>query len=197
MALAATESKPAPPPETIPPVSPKPEPKPEPEPATAKAEAKPEPAPASTSAPATLVASATPTSTPLLNAPTPLLNMAATPTAPTSTAASNVKPAGGAKSKPRPPSMGEFAGRWKASPSKNVTIDLAIQPDKTFSWTVSGQQGSGQTLVGEFAYGGETLALVQENGTSMVGWLAWEDDNHFRFRIAGSFPEHPKLIFSR
>ncbi|ODT96243.1 MAG: hypothetical protein ABS79_08120 [Planctomycetes bacterium SCN 63-9] len=156
-----------------PPITPKPDPKPEPAPA---------------SAPATLVASATPVTAPLLNAPTPLLNAASPSTA---------KPTEGARPKPRPPSMGEFAGRWKASPAKNVTIDLAIQPDKKFSWTVSGSQGSGPTLNGEFAYGGETLALVQENGKSMVGWLAWEDDNHFHFRIAGSIPDHPKLDFSR
>ncbi len=101
------------------------------------------------------------------------------------------------KAKPQPPAMAEFAGTWKASPGKGLTIDLAIRPDKTFSWTVTGGQATGRPHNGAFTYGGETLALVQENGTPLVGWLVWQDSNHFRFRIAGTSPQHPGLEFSR
>jgi tetratricopeptide (TPR) repeat protein len=103
---------------------------------------------------------------------------------------------GGPESKIKPPAESSFAGSWKSSPNGDVTIDLAIQPDKKFSWSVT-NKGQTRKFDGEYTYGGDTLTLVQTNGTAMVGKLAWQDENHFNFRIAGTIPDDPGLNFAR
>ncbi len=103
---------------------------------------------------------------------------------------------GGPESKVKPPDETKFAGEWKSSPNADVTIDLAINPDKKFLWSVT-NKGQTRKFDGEYTYGGDTLTLVQTNGTAMVGKLAWPDESHFNFRIAGTTPDDPGLNFAR
>jgi tetratricopeptide (TPR) repeat protein len=103
---------------------------------------------------------------------------------------------GGPESKVKPPDEASFAGNWKSNPSGDVTIDLAINPDKKFSWSVT-NKGQTRKFDGEYTYGGDVLTLVQTNGTAMVGKLAWPDESHFNFRVAGTTPDDPGLTFAR
>jgi tetratricopeptide (TPR) repeat protein len=108
---------------------------------------------------------------------------AATPPTPTP-AAPAVKP-------------GVLAGKWNAQPARNTTIDLQFGDDDTFSWTVT-SDGKPKKITGKWSLADDVLTLAQAGqGSAMVGRVTWQADNRWSFRVMGTGPEDPGLVFSR
>jgi tetratricopeptide (TPR) repeat protein len=108
----------------------------------------------------------------------------ATPAAPAPAPAAAVKP-------------GDLAGNWKAQPSQDTTIDLRMGDDKTFTWTVT-QKGKPRPITGTWSLADDVLTLAQSGqGSAMVGRVAREEENRWNFRVIGTAPQDPGLVFSR
>jgi tetratricopeptide (TPR) repeat protein len=119
----------------------------------------------------------------LLSPPASTAGAEAAPT-PTAPAASAVKP-------------GVLAGTWSAHPAPDTTINLRIGDDGTFNWTVT-SKGKPRQITGNWSLANDVLTMAQsDRGSAMVGRVEWQADNRWSFRVVGSGPEDPGLVFSR
>jgi tetratricopeptide (TPR) repeat protein len=92
---------------------------------------------------------------------------------------------------------GVLTGSWSAHPAQDTTIDLRIGDDKTFTWTVTAK-GKPRPITGNWSLADDVLTLAQAGqGSAMVGRVAWQADNRWIFRVIGTGPEDPGLVFSR
>ncbi len=114
-------------------------------------------------------------------------------------------PAGAAQPAPEPSAAevapgaeGKLAGKWVATPAEGASIALAIGDDGGFSWTVSGPGKPATTIAGSstFADGVLTLAGKGQNG-ALAGKVAWQDADHFTFRLVSAPSQDPGLKFAR
>jgi tetratricopeptide (TPR) repeat protein len=94
---------------------------------------------------------------------------------------------------------GKLAGKWAATPAKGANIALAIGDDGRFSWATSGPGKPTATIQGTstFADGVLTLADQQGQNGALAGKVAWQDADHFNFRLPGAPPTEPGLNFAR
>ncbi|HEY2154562.1 MAG TPA: hypothetical protein VGH33_02965, partial [Isosphaeraceae bacterium] len=99
---------------------------------------------------------------------------------------------------PAPGAEGKLAGKWMATPAEGVSIALSIGDDGGFSWTVSGPGKPAATIAGPstLADGVLTLAGKGQDG-ALAGKVAWQDADHFTFRLLGAPPQDPGLKFAR
>jgi hypothetical protein len=98
-----------------------------------------------------------------------------------------------------PAAVGKLAGSWTATPGKDAKITLAIQDDGRFQWDASGPAKPPITIAGASTVAGGVLTLAAQ-GTqdgAMVGKVAWQDADHFTFRLVGGPPTDPGLSFAR
>ncbi len=92
---------------------------------------------------------------------------------------------------------GVLTGSWNAQPAQDTTIDLRIGDDKTFTWTVTAQ-GKPRPIKGTWSLADDVLTLAQAGqGSAMVGRVAWQAENRWSFRVIGTAPQDPGLVFSR
>jgi tetratricopeptide (TPR) repeat protein len=92
---------------------------------------------------------------------------------------------------------GKIAGTWRATPTKQTSINLTIRDDGTFAWKAS-VNGKPQDIAGDWSLGGRILTLAQGGHESaLVGSVTWQSADQFNFRALGGPSEDPGLTFSR
>jgi tetratricopeptide (TPR) repeat protein len=94
---------------------------------------------------------------------------------------------------------GKLPGRWSATPAQGANIALAIQDDGRFTWATSGPGKPTATIAGTSTFADGVLTLADQAGQNgaLAGNVAWQDADHFTFRLLGAQPEDPGLKFSR
>jgi tetratricopeptide (TPR) repeat protein len=97
---------------------------------------------------------------------------------------------------PTGPVPAQLAGTWSASPAKDVTISLAMDPEEGFTWKVT-ERGQSRQFQGAATFDNDVLALSPPDQPPMVGTVAWKDDAHFQFKAIGAPPNDPGLTFSK
>ncbi len=97
---------------------------------------------------------------------------------------------------PPPPPPADMAGNWTAKPSTDVTIELNLQKDGAFSWSVE-EKGRKQTIEGQAGFQDDTLALLQSEGPPLVGKVTRRGADKFLFAPPGTNDKSPGLAFSR
>jgi hypothetical protein len=145
--------------------------------------------PAAGTAPALAGTSATPA------APTP--GAAATPASAPTTAAAPASSAASEPAEAPPPPPAEFTGTWKAAPSPDTTITLALQADGAFKWDVANKGQQQESVSGRAVYVNNVLSLTQEDGPPLAGKIESKDASKFVFRLMGGGASAPALTFSR
>ena len=98
-----------------------------------------------------------------------------------------------------PSAPGTLAGTWTATPGKDAKIALAIKDDGQFNWDASGPGRQPTTIAGMSTFAAGVLTLVAKGNQdgAMVGKVAWQDADHFTFRLVGGPPTDPGLLFAR
>ena len=98
-----------------------------------------------------------------------------------------------------PADLAKLAGTWTATPAKDAKVTLAIKEDGKFSWDVSSAGKPPTTIAGSstFADGVLTLAAQGAQHGALAGTVAWQDADHFTFRLVGGPPNDPGLKFAR
>ena len=94
---------------------------------------------------------------------------------------------------------GKLPGTWLAAPAKDAKISLAIKGDGGFTWTVSAPASRRPPSRASSTYADGVLTLAGKEGQNgaLVGRLAWQDDNHFTFRLVGGPSGDTGLKFGR
>jgi hypothetical protein len=100
------------------------------------------------------------------------------------------------KTAPPTPSTPTLTGTFKASPAKDVQIELSLKDDKTFAWKFTAN-GQSQIFSGKYQIGPNSLLLTRNDGEPMDGTLERTGDNSFKFRMKGAESDDPGLSFSR
>jgi tetratricopeptide (TPR) repeat protein len=96
-----------------------------------------------------------------------------------------------------PADLKALTGVWTATPDKERTITLTLRDDARFVWAFT-EKGQTQQLEGSASYGNGLLTLAQsEEGATLVGQVALQDNGHLLFRLAGGPPADPGLDFQR
>ena len=90
----------------------------------------------------------------------------------------------------------KLVGTWTATPAKDVTISLAMGPDKGFTWKVT-DRGQSRQFQGAATFDNDVLALTPPEQPPMVGTVTWKDDAHFQFKAVGAPPSDPGLTFGQ
>jgi hypothetical protein len=89
-----------------------------------------------------------------------------------------------------------LTGTWKATPAKDVRIELALRDDKTFTWKFTAS-GKTQSFSGKYELGPKSLVLTRDDGESMDGTLERDGEGSFKFRMKDADGDDPGLSFSR
>ena len=97
------------------------------------------------------------------------------------------------------PAPGKVAGTWAATPAPSAKIVLAIQDDGKFTWTASSPGKPAMDIAGRSTLAEGVLTLAAQSGQTgaLVGKLAWQDADHFSFRLVGAPSTDPGLKFAR
>jgi len=98
-----------------------------------------------------------------------------------------------------PAAQGKLAGNWTATPGKDAKIALAIKDDGRFNWDASGPGKPPTKIAGASTFAGGVLTLAAQGSQdgALVGNVAWQDADHFTFRLVGAPPNDPGLSFAR
>ena len=81
------------------------------------------------------------------------------------------------------------------APTPTVTIDFALRPDRTFTWTVN-QNGQTQTFTGNYQLQGADLVLTRQDGQKMDGTITTQEEGGaFHFSLKNTGPNDPGLEF--
>ncbi|MEO6807635.1 MAG: tetratricopeptide repeat protein [Isosphaeraceae bacterium] len=94
---------------------------------------------------------------------------------------------------------GMLSGNWTATPAKDAKIKLAIKDDGDFTWTASTSGKPATTISGDSALSDGVLTLSGKDNQqgALAGQVAWQDDDHFTFRLVGGPSGDPGLKFAR
>ena len=90
-----------------------------------------------------------------------------------------------------------MAGTWKAAPSADLAITLALEADGAFKWDVANKGKPDGALSGRAYYVNDVLSLAQESGPPLAGKIESKDANKFVFRLMGGGNTAPALTFTR
>jgi tetratricopeptide (TPR) repeat protein len=92
--------------------------------------------------------------------------------------------------------QGKLDGTWTAQANGSTNITVTYENGNHFSWKVN-QQGQDHTISGNFSYVNGIVTMVQDQASTMVGDVSWQDDTHFTFKVLGGGPEDPGLSFTQ
>jgi len=95
-----------------------------------------------------------------------------------------------------PVSLQALEGTWHAHPTPTATVDVSLQPNHTFTWTVS-NNGQSQSFSGTYTQQGNNLVLTRSDGEKMEGLVSMTGSNELRFRLKNGNPNDPGLQFSK
>ena len=98
---------------------------------------------------------------------------------------------------PPPPPPAELTGTWKAAPSPDTAITLALKADGDFTWNVANKGQQNQSIHGRAVYVNDVLSLTQEEGPPLAGKIESKDASKFTFRLMGGGNNAPALTFTR
>ncbi len=123
--------------------------------------------------------------------------VATTPTTAPAMAPSTASPPATEPAEPPPPPPAELTGTWKAAPSPDTAITLALQPDGEYKWDVANKGQTQATITGRAVYVNNVLSLIQEDGPPLAGKVESKDASKFVFRLMGGGNNAPALTFTR
>ncbi len=94
---------------------------------------------------------------------------------------------------------GKLAGSWVATPATNTKISLVIKDDGKFSWDASSAGKPPTEIAGASTFADGVLTLAAQGGPNgaLAGNVAWQDADHFTFRVVGAPTTDPGLKFAR
>ncbi len=95
-----------------------------------------------------------------------------------------------------PVSLQALEGTWHAHPTPSATVDFSLQPNHTFTWTVS-SNGQNQSFSGTYTQDGNDVVLTRSDGQKMEGLVSMTGSNELRFRLKNGNPNDPGLQFSK
>ena len=86
-----------------------------------------------------------------------------------------------------------------ATPVKDAKIALVIKDDGKFNWDASAAGKPPTEIAGEstFTDGVLTLSAKGSPNGALAGKVAWQDADHFTFRVVGAPQSDPGLKFAR
>ncbi|MDG2103194.1 MAG: hypothetical protein P8J91_05540, partial [Pirellulaceae bacterium] len=87
-------------------------------------------------------------------------------------------------------------GDWQAASGNSNAIDLQLQDDGNFRWTVMQNDEAKTVLSGEYSLADNKLMLQPKDGGPLVGTVTLGEDQ-FQFRIAGAAPGDKGLDFRK
>jgi hypothetical protein len=122
--------------------------------------------------------------------------VAAQPSSPPGPSTDAEAPAGAGPSMPIGPVPDRLVGTWTAAPAKDVTITLALDREKGFTWKVT-DRGQSRQFQGAATFDNDVLALAPPDQPPMVGTLSWKDGGHFLFKAVGAPADDPGLTFGK
>jgi hypothetical protein len=122
----------------------------------------------------------------------PASGAAPAPAAPPAGTAASTAPA---EAPPPPPA--ELAGTWKAAPSADTAITLALEADGAYKWDVANKGQEAGSISGQAYYVNNVLSLTQEDGPPLAGKIESKEPNKFVFRLMGGGNNAPALTFTR
>jgi tetratricopeptide (TPR) repeat protein len=96
-----------------------------------------------------------------------------------------------------PPPPAQLTGNWKATPSPDTSITLALDADGAFKWDVAKKGQQNGSISGRAYYVNNVLSLTQEEGPPLAGKVESKDPNKFVFRLMGGGNSAPALTFTR
>jgi hypothetical protein len=88
-----------------------------------------------------------------------------------------------------------LVGNWKAS-ANGSQFGMNLADDGRFTWSFS-RNGKEQKVAGVFAVDGNTLAMEPDSGGTMLADLKLASNNSLSFRMVGSQPNDPALVFRK
>jgi len=103
---------------------------------------------------------------------------------------------------PKPPGSSSAAntfgvGTWKATPDAETTIEMTLESDNTFRWSVS-TAGEAHSLSGTYVLKAGTLTLTgTKNGQKFAGKVTQKEGKTFHFKLSDTEASDPGLTFSR
>jgi tetratricopeptide (TPR) repeat protein len=100
-----------------------------------------------------------------------------------------------AEAPPTPPA--ELTGTWKASPSPDTAVTLAIEPDGAYTWSITNKGQQQHSITGHAHYVNDVLSLTQENGPPLAGKIDSKEANKFVFHLMGGGNKAPALTFTK
>jgi tetratricopeptide (TPR) repeat protein len=90
-----------------------------------------------------------------------------------------------------------IVGTWKSGRGKSTAIQLKLNSNETFVWTVT-QSGKTNPIEGKYSIEGNLLVLEQStDGNTMIGKVTPRDDGGFNFKLVGSPPSDAGLDFAK
>ena len=95
-----------------------------------------------------------------------------------------------------PVSTQALMGTWHARPTPTAALDLSLEPNHTFTWTVS-NNGQSQAFSGTYTQQADELVLTRSDGQKMDGLVTMTGTNELRFRLKNGNPNDPGLEFSK
>jgi hypothetical protein len=98
---------------------------------------------------------------------------------------------------PPPPPPAELTGTWKAAPSPETNITLALQADGAYTWDVANKGQPSASVKGHAVYVNDVLSLTQDDGPPLAGKIESKDANKFVFHLMGAANNAPALTFTR
>ena len=87
-------------------------------------------------------------------------------------------------------------GTWRAEQNGDV-FELTIDEQSQFTWKATPKEGQPVTISGPLAATSDTLVLESNDQGTMVGRVASEGADQFRFVIMGGPPDDKGLTFKR
>jgi hypothetical protein len=89
-----------------------------------------------------------------------------------------------------------LAGTWHASRDDGSKFDLALKPDKTFTWKFA-QKGHSEVMTGTYGVEQAMLIMQSKKGGAMLGQVTMDGNDAFNFKMPGAPPDDPGLTFTR
>lgn len=97
----------------------------------------------------------------------------------------------------QPVELAELIGQWRSSRSDGSTFELKLTDDNQFTWKCTQRDNKQQLLSGTYTLADNYLILTARDQNALVGRVAMEPGDKFKFKLAGGSPNDPGLTFAR
>lgn len=97
----------------------------------------------------------------------------------------------------QPVELAELVGQWRSSRSDGSKFELKLTDDNQFTWKCTQRDNKQQLLSGTYTLADNYLILTARDQNALVGRVAMEPGDKFKFKLAGGSPNDPGLTFAR